>query len=234
MFKDWSRTWRRADWPSFIEECIRYICWNWNGANGSLWEWFWSCDAQRHFCLLFSKGFKLDPRRFLSWLYAQGIISLWWLHWLVYSFTILYLYGFCLILCLSLQAEECLKREKDRVAHYLHSSSEPKLLEVWFALISAIWSSTVLNGVMFGNLKKTIIYVYDDFLCFHFLVSELFCLFSILESSTWTVICICKPTPWKGAFWMSCITKRWQGQFKLLLLMIFISILKLSHYFNLS
>ncbi|XP_073226493.1 cullin-1 [Cicer arietinum] len=28
-----------------------------------------------------------------------------------------------------LQAEECLKREKDRVAHYLHSSSESKLLE---------------------------------------------------------------------------------------------------------
>ncbi|XP_050130264.1 cullin-1-like isoform X2 [Malus sylvestris] len=29
-----------------------------------------------------------------------------------------------------LKAEECLKREKDRVSHYLHSSSEPKLLEV--------------------------------------------------------------------------------------------------------
>ncbi|CAL0309630.1 unnamed protein product [Lupinus luteus] len=28
-----------------------------------------------------------------------------------------------------LKAEECLKREKDRVAHYLHSTSEPKLLE---------------------------------------------------------------------------------------------------------
>ncbi|XP_060668646.1 cullin-1 [Ziziphus jujuba] len=28
-----------------------------------------------------------------------------------------------------LKAEECLRREKDRVAHYLHSSSEPKLLE---------------------------------------------------------------------------------------------------------
>nr|GEY14245.1 cullin-1 [Tanacetum cinerariifolium] len=28
-----------------------------------------------------------------------------------------------------LKAEECLKREKDRVNHYLHSSSEPKLLE---------------------------------------------------------------------------------------------------------
>ncbi|KAG4909848.1 hypothetical protein JHK87_055964 [Glycine soja] len=30
-----------------------------------------------------------------------------------------------------IMAEECLKREKDRVAHYLHSSSEPKLLEVF-------------------------------------------------------------------------------------------------------
>ncbi|KAK4283529.1 hypothetical protein QN277_000471 [Acacia crassicarpa] len=28
-----------------------------------------------------------------------------------------------------LKAEECLRREKDRVTHYLHSSSEPKLLE---------------------------------------------------------------------------------------------------------
>ncbi|XP_016700735.1 cullin-1 isoform X3 [Gossypium hirsutum] len=28
-----------------------------------------------------------------------------------------------------LKAEECLKREKDRVSHYMHSSSEPKLLE---------------------------------------------------------------------------------------------------------
>ncbi|KAI9201655.1 hypothetical protein LWI28_026914 [Acer negundo] len=28
-----------------------------------------------------------------------------------------------------LKVEECLKREKDRVVHYLHSSSEPKLLE---------------------------------------------------------------------------------------------------------
>ncbi|KAG8480930.1 hypothetical protein CXB51_025598 [Gossypium anomalum] len=30
----------------------------------------------------------------------------------------------------SRKAEECLKREKDRVSHYMHSSSEPKLLEV--------------------------------------------------------------------------------------------------------
>jgi hypothetical protein len=29
-----------------------------------------------------------------------------------------------------LQAEECLKREKERVGHYLHASSEQKLLEV--------------------------------------------------------------------------------------------------------
>lgn len=29
-----------------------------------------------------------------------------------------------------LQAEECLRRERDRVSHYLHSSSEQKLVEV--------------------------------------------------------------------------------------------------------
>ncbi|CAI9300878.1 unnamed protein product [Lactuca saligna] len=29
-------------------------------------------------------------------------------------------------------AGECLKREKDRVSHYLHSNSEPKLLEMWW------------------------------------------------------------------------------------------------------
>ncbi|CAM6123481.1 unnamed protein product [Calypogeia fissa] len=28
-----------------------------------------------------------------------------------------------------LKAEECLKREKERVGHYLHANSEPKLLE---------------------------------------------------------------------------------------------------------
>ncbi|KAG7028969.1 Cullin-1 [Cucurbita argyrosperma subsp. argyrosperma] len=37
-----------------------------------------------------------------------------------------------------LKAEECLRREKDRVSHYLHSSSEPKLLEkVQHELLSA-------------------------------------------------------------------------------------------------
>lgn len=54
------------------------------------------------------------------------------------------------------QAEECLKREKDRVSHYLHSSSEQKLLEVlfvpplfffWTVLFSpflfSIWGSSV-------------------------------------------------------------------------------------------
>lgn len=37
-----------------------------------------------------------------------------------------------------LKAEECLRREKDRVSHYLHSSSEPRLLEeVQHELLSA-------------------------------------------------------------------------------------------------
>ncbi|XP_038700032.1 cullin-1-like [Tripterygium wilfordii] len=38
-----------------------------------------------------------------------------------------------------LKAEECLRREKDRVSHYLHSSSEPKLLEkVQHELLSVV------------------------------------------------------------------------------------------------
>ncbi|CAI9299758.1 unnamed protein product [Lactuca saligna] len=35
------------------------------------------------------------------------------------------------------KAEECLKGEKDRVSHYLHSSSEPKLLE---SLVMELWT----------------------------------------------------------------------------------------------
>lgn len=31
-----------------------------------------------------------------------------------------------------LQSEECLKKERERVTHYLHSSSEPKLVEVGY------------------------------------------------------------------------------------------------------
>lgn len=33
------------------------------------------------------------------------------------------------------QAEECLKRENERAEHYLHPTSEPKLLEVWSILL---------------------------------------------------------------------------------------------------
>lgn len=37
-----------------------------------------------------------------------------------------------IVSCLAMQSEECLKKEKERVAHYLHASSEEKLLEVCF------------------------------------------------------------------------------------------------------
>ncbi|KAL7598798.1 hypothetical protein Lser_V15G22653 [Lactuca serriola] len=40
-----------------------------------------------------------------------------------------------LLVSLFLKAGECLKREKDRVSHYLHSNSEPKLLEVVFVVL---------------------------------------------------------------------------------------------------
>ncbi|RYR76360.1 hypothetical protein Ahy_A01g000947 isoform E [Arachis hypogaea] len=46
-----------------------------------------------------------------------------------------------------LKAEECLKREKDRVAQYLHFSSEPKLLEVYSWPFSCYFSNVVFTHV---------------------------------------------------------------------------------------
>ncbi|XWS39052.1 hypothetical protein CRYUN_Cryun18bG0017000 [Craigia yunnanensis] len=44
-----------------------------------------------------------------------------------------------------LKAEECLKREKDRVSHYLHSSSEPKLLEKVQHELLSVWANRLLD-----------------------------------------------------------------------------------------
>lgn len=44
-----------------------------------------------------------------------------------------------------LKAEECLKREKDRVAHYLHSSSEPKLLEKVQTELLSVYANQLLE-----------------------------------------------------------------------------------------
>lgn len=44
-----------------------------------------------------------------------------------------------------LKAEECLKREKDRVAHYLHSSSELKLLEKAQHNLLSVYASQLLD-----------------------------------------------------------------------------------------
>ncbi|XP_020275234.1 cullin-1-like isoform X2 [Asparagus officinalis] len=44
-----------------------------------------------------------------------------------------------------LKAEECLKREKDRVAHYLHSSSEVKLLEKVQHELLSVYASQLLE-----------------------------------------------------------------------------------------
>nr|CAD1828427.1 unnamed protein product [Ananas comosus var. bracteatus] len=43
------------------------------------------------------------------------------------------------------QAEECLKQEKDRVSHYLHSSSEPKLLEKVQNELLSVYARKVLE-----------------------------------------------------------------------------------------
>ncbi|TYI95853.1 hypothetical protein E1A91_D01G028200v1 [Gossypium mustelinum] len=44
-----------------------------------------------------------------------------------------------------LKAEECLKREKDRVSNYLHSSSEPKLLEKVQHELLSVWANRLLD-----------------------------------------------------------------------------------------
>ncbi|KAJ8766403.1 hypothetical protein K2173_022462 [Erythroxylum novogranatense] len=44
-----------------------------------------------------------------------------------------------------LKAEECLKREKDRVSHYLHSTSEPKLLEKVQHEVLSVYANQLLE-----------------------------------------------------------------------------------------
>ncbi|XP_056168667.1 cullin-1-like [Syzygium oleosum] len=44
-----------------------------------------------------------------------------------------------------LKAEECLKRERDRVSHYLHPSSEPKLLEKVQHELLSVYASQLLE-----------------------------------------------------------------------------------------
>ncbi|KAF8038232.1 hypothetical protein BT93_B0934 [Corymbia citriodora subsp. variegata] len=44
-----------------------------------------------------------------------------------------------------LKAEECLKQEKDRISHYLHSSSEPKLLEKIQHELWSVYESQLLE-----------------------------------------------------------------------------------------
>lgn len=53
------------------------------------------------------------------------------------------------------QAEECLKKEKDRVSHYLHSNSEQKLVEVIFHLriMVRMWILLMKFGSLDGVIK---------------------------------------------------------------------------------
>ncbi|KAG6757009.1 hypothetical protein POTOM_037309 [Populus tomentosa] len=63
-----------------------------------------------------------------------------------------------------LKAEECLMREKDRVSHYLHSSSEPKLLEV-----------LVQTAALPGLRPNSRFYPCFYSLCYFVVVSEVMC-----------------------------------------------------------
>ncbi|KAI9123233.1 hypothetical protein K1719_006122 [Acacia pycnantha] len=49
-----------------------------------------------------------------------------------------------------LKAEECLKQEKEMVAHYLHSSSEPKLLEKVRHELLSVHANQLLENEHFG------------------------------------------------------------------------------------
>ncbi|CAH1441220.1 unnamed protein product [Lactuca virosa] len=51
-----------------------------------------------------------------------------------------------------LKAEECLKREKDRVSHYLYSSSEPKLLEKVQTELLSVYATQLLEKEQSGCL----------------------------------------------------------------------------------
>ena len=46
-----------------------------------------------------------------------------------------------------MQSEECLERERERVTHYLHSSTEPKLVEVCYDTI--IWNESYFYEIIF-------------------------------------------------------------------------------------
>ncbi|PON62449.1 Cullin, N-terminal [Trema orientale] len=49
-----------------------------------------------------------------------------------------------------LKVEECLRLEKDRVSHYLHSSSEPKLLEKVQHELLSVYATQLLEKEQFG------------------------------------------------------------------------------------
>ena len=61
------------------------------------------------------------------------------IHEIKYILTLLILYF--------MQSEECLERERERVTHYLHSSTEPKLVEVCYDTI--IWNESYFYEIIF-------------------------------------------------------------------------------------
>lgn len=66
------------------------------------------------------------------------------------------------------QSEECLKKERERVTHYLHSSSEPKLVEVGYdtlctTLCNLACTFAVDEGTTFlQNLNFASLFVSDS------------------------------------------------------------------------
>lgn len=70
-----------------------------------------------------------------------------WHHSLLFYFTYCISFSLFDLHLYGTQAEDCLKKEKDRVLNYLHTSSEPKLLEVSFSdiKVAKTWSIWILG-----------------------------------------------------------------------------------------
>jgi hypothetical protein len=89
-----------------------------------------------------------------------------------------------------MQAEECLKRERERVSHYLHSSSETKLVEVSslhitctgllvsyaFILFLFAWKYVFahLPCLFMPHVKQIYLFCFDYMVCFLVAISWLY------------------------------------------------------------
>ncbi|XLS45799.1 hypothetical protein HN51_002664 [Arachis hypogaea] len=102
------------------------------------------------------------------------------------------------------KAEECLNQEKDRVAHYLHSSSEPKLLEKVQHELLSVYANQLLqkehsgchallrdgkaekteSGLVVQDFDRKVIELRDKYLSYALESFEVFCNKGVAGSSS--------------------------------------------------